>query len=343
MKKLIIILSLCAVLSAACFLSSVPSVSSIPTVSSVPSRAKKSDAGWIAFSYYGDIWLARTDRSEIINLTQTDSIYENNPQLSWDAQKIIYSDDQNNLYMTDRDQTDKHLMIYVLLKGIEIQYPSWSPDGKKIIYVISGYAQDGNYESLIYLYDINSNNNSLILKIDGGVLVSPVISPDGNKIAFGTAAIDIMDVDGTNPQTIMGEDVLTDELVDHIAWSKDGNKIAFSTTTYDQSDNGTWADYGNIYVMNADGSDLTNLTNNAPESSEKLTAGQNIFGIAAFPSWTDENQIIYLSNSDTYPCTFKPYMMNSDGTSVELLVDQEMFDMSYQPVMGKEQDSSSNQ
>jgi Tol biopolymer transport system component len=96
-------------------------------------------------------------------------------------------------------------------------------------------------------------------------------SPDGSKIAFeryrfvdgsSTAEIYVMSADGSNKIKVSPEG--------HYAydpkWSPDGSKIVFTSHREGEVDQ-----FGNraleIYTVNADGSNLTNISNNAASDS----------------------------------------------------------------------------
>ena len=107
-------------------------------------------------------------------------------------------------------------------------------------------------------------------KRDIGPGTMPAWSPDGSKLVFSTnPGISVMDADGGN----------VTQVLDHggwPTWSPDGNKIAFS-----YYDNGA-LNY-DVYVMNANGTGVTNITNNAAEDLD--------------PSWSpDGTKIAFRTN-----------------------------------------------
>src|SRR5439155_1178444 len=87
----------------------------------------------------------------------------------------------------------------------------------------------------------------------------PAWSPDGTKIAFhsdrdGNFEIYVMNSDGS------GVTRLTNNYDSdwQPAWSPDGSRIAFTKNVYGCDDYDCW-DFTSIYVINADGSGLTQL------------------------------------------------------------------------------------
>jgi Tol biopolymer transport system component len=132
-----------------------------------------------------------------------------------------------------------------------------------------------------------------------------VPGPNG-RIAYestrdGDSEIFTINPDGTG-ETQLTSNSVTDN---QPAWSPDGTKIAFA------SDEGGLGDF-EIYVMDADGSNVVNVTN-AHDSSD------------SDPTWSpDGTQIAYVSNFDGTPDIWK---INVGGTgAVNLTSDEGSFD-----------------
>ena len=139
------------------------------------------------------------------------------------------------------------------------RYPSWSPDGERIVFVSQ---RPGHFRSKflityeIYVMDADGNNQQRLTENRQNDLY-PSWSPDGERIAFEAdrkgdfenPEIYVMDADGNNQQR------LTENRRSDLqpSWSPDGERIAFVS----------WRD-GNaeIYVMDADGNNPQRLTNN---------------------------------------------------------------------------------
>jgi len=125
---------------------------------------------------------------------------------------------------------------------------------------------------------INNDGTEKTVLTDGEANdMSPVISPDGSRIAFvsdrdGNREIYVMNADGTNPVNLtrhVAEDWTP-------AWSPDGRYIAFSSFR-----DSNWE----LYVMRSDGSEVTRLT-------------ENVFADYS-PSWSpDGTKLAYVSDRD---------------------------------------------
>ncbi|MBN1859111.1 PD40 domain-containing protein [Candidatus Bipolaricaulota bacterium] len=128
--------------------------------------------------------------------------------------------------------------------------PAWFADGMKLLFSSN---RDGNYE----IYEIAASGASL-RRVTNTPLheLFPRPSPDGTKIVYTLGdfvrrrfSVHVMNLDGSDDQAltegghVSGEDPM---------WAGDGSRILF------QSDR-----TGNfeIFMMNSDGSDQTNLTN----------------------------------------------------------------------------------
>jgi len=180
------------------------------------------------------------------------------------------------------------LILFPLGRG-DLEYaPVWSPDGNKIAFIGATRSQEqiyvmntsgSNITSLTSIEGFNDYGRSLTWLPDGSrigffkgptfYLIDPdgsnleqlpflgrtgaanenvVWSPDGTHIAFTQSELYVMHSDGSNVVQ------LTDELFigPSPTWSPDGSQIAFSMDH-------------DIYVINVDGSGLTQLTGKSPD------------------------------------------------------------------------------
>jgi Tol biopolymer transport system component len=150
--------------------------------------------------------------------------------------------------------------------------PSWSPDGSGIVF---RRQRGGNDEIYVMAADGADPRN---LTREPAVDWGPEWSPDGQWIAFNSGR-DGTDLHGfvVDPEGKHLRRLSRRVFVEYPSWSPDGDRIAFMSQT--------WEGFGGnyeIFVMNADGSGVTQLTD-AP-------------GDDGWPAWSPDGSRIVFSS-----------------------------------------------
>ncbi len=211
------------------------------------------DATKIAFHSDRDgnyeIYVMSFDGSGVTRLT-SNAAFDGQPAWSPDGTKIAFvsnRDGRTEIYVMNPDGSG---VTRLSSEQVDEQQPAWSPDGTRIAFT-SG--------SDVFVMNADGSGVTRVTNAPGGNL-EPSWSPDGTRIAFrsnrdGNSQIYVMHADGSSLTRLTNNS--DNDL--QPAWSLDGSRIAFTKVVQLCDDyDGCW-NTTNIYMMNADGSGLTQL------------------------------------------------------------------------------------
>ena len=215
-----------------------------------------------------------------------------------DACKIVFRRGLTDIYVMDADGSNQTLVVRTGGDDPQGDFRSYfSADGSRILFHARGMGSQ--YKDLF------------VVNVDGSDLVNltnntqpdygPSWSPDGSKILFESSrepsGIYVMNAEGTAVRRLAAGRAPT--------WSPDGSKIAFVTAAGDHSD---------IVVMNADGTEVTVLTDGS--------------GFVYRHSWSPDGSLIAFETISESDGDVLLELMNADGTNRTKLADQVMFVLS---------------
>jgi Tol biopolymer transport system component len=248
-------------------------------------------------SYCGkEIFVINADGGGLRRLTRN-TVADWEPAWSPDGQKIAWLRGHGtgaDVFVMNADGSDQQNLTP---KPGNRGDPRWSPDGRAILFTAVPPGQPPSapgwpYHDVYVMNADGSGKRKLTHTPEGGEF-DPSWSPDGQHIAFSRQTapplgvrIIVMNADGSAKHAVTPTIATEAALVRPIkAWSPDGRRIAF------------WDDDA-IYVVNADGSGLRRLAQNAFEG----------------PSWSPDGRKLVFVRLRGPKQILDLWVMNADGS-----------------------------
>jgi TolB protein len=266
----------------------------------------------------GDIYTVKPDGSDLKQVTSFGSNVIGAGWVAWspDGGQLVFqlfnvNTFQGQLWLMNADGSNQHLLLND--PHFADASPSFSPDGSQTVFARCGS------NCAIFRVQADGSGLTAITHFSANPDVfdfSPAYSPDGKTIAFTSGfregvirAIYLVDADGANIRRLTppGLEAWGPD------WSPDGGKIVFSTHSESASFGGLDEE---IWVINANGSKPTRLTNNNQHFKGYFTGPHDLL-----PSWSPQGDAIVFERDAPDYSSSALYVMNPDGSGAKPIVE----------------------
>ena len=278
-----------------------PAATAKPTAARPRPSATPEFAGRLVFqtTLGGDLYTINADGSDLQRIT--DGM---DPAWSPDGQRIAFTRwrEPRGVWVVDMTTGDERRVF----DWSEARWPSWSPDGEQIVFSRHTGGTSGRefcFRGRCFSIPARDFWNLGVVNPSGGsfaeplpnsdVSQSPDWSPDGERIVYDA----VRGLQAQSPDGAISY-ALTDGARDTSpTWSPDGEQIAFTRRQHDH-----WE----IYVVNADGRNLTRLTN-TPLRPDCIP------GNSTSPTWSPNGKYVAYLTDQTG--TWEVWVLRADGSN----------------------------
>jgi Tol biopolymer transport system component len=271
--------------------------------------------GQILTGPYGSLYLSRSGDRAVFDLYGGLDIV---PTTQWD----IFVADQSTITQITNDEYEDY-------------YPQLSRDGSRVVFV-SYRPNDVGFSNAIVIRNVANPLIEHVLPMPVGAtdVWSPTFSPDGSKIVFNTRGYDdangsydglaVVNTDGSNLQLLTNPYASCDCWDDYPAFTPDGSQIIYS--------GGWWTgteEIIDLYAINSDGTGTPTLLSD----SVGYNLDPLVIRISGMP-----DKIVFSSDRDNLTAAayagYELYSMNLDGSGLERLTTNALFDAFTQELLG---------
>lgn len=247
-----------------------------------------------------------TGQEQITNYSSNGTIYKysEHPIISLDGTKIIFSGNKDNsngeIFTMNLNGTN----LSRITDNSENYFsnPELFQNGTKLIFSKEGYISPDKYGE-IYSSNIDGTNKVKLTNFPSeGSCYTATVNPNNTLIAYSCRINSISDqiytmsLDGSNKQILTTNNTLYKS---NPKYSNNGNKIVFNgsvATTFNK--------HSEIFIMDSNGSNITQLTNYSTNGTLGTASREPIFS-------NDGTQIYFVSDESGISQIYK---MNIDGS-----------------------------